>query len=411
MRTGLLLVLLVLTGLLANAKRHTSTVEVKNKNKKAKKNASKVQQVMKHAFHLQNIAWNEFRAMGSSDFERMLIKATRPSSEQPKEKHLYSILYALSEFDGMVDYQQIDVYAVAMHKMWVKINHEDIRSSMKALYILHSVMRLISSEQSLIIRQRIQRLTDDYCKKTKCNYFDKNKLIKKYSKSTNNSNKYNKLLGYVNSYALYCIARCQLFSPGFDDLSEKNNLITSRASNATTEASFIDNEPEEYTIEYINRLEEEEQRKERNSPLDIPTEAVAEESQVSTTEILSVDLLIKSLKNAKKVLTLLLSIRLYPLNCNDLTVACLELITLDLVSLYPKFIDGIGLLTKHYGTINVTDCNISDNKDKNHRNYIKLLNFHKELDTSQEVSSWLATHTKILKKYGHRAPTMVTESL
>jgi len=380
-------------------------------NSKNKKRASKVKQVMKHAYHLHTIAWNEFRALGSSEFERVLTKATRSSSEQPKEKHLYSILYALSEFDGMVDYQQVDVYAVAMHKVWVKINHEDIRSSMKALYILHSIMRLTSREQSIVIRQRIRRLRDDYCKKTQCNYFDRNKLVKKYSKNSKNSSKYNKLLGYVNSYALYLLIRCQLFSPEFDELLETNNVIKPVVHNATITNSSGDDESNMYTIEYINRLEEEERSKERDGSPASFTEIVPEEVSIPTAEVLSLDLLIKCLKNAKRVLISLLSIRLYPSNCSDLTVACLELIALDLVNLYPKFVVGVGLLTKYYGGSNITaDYNIPNGLDKNHRNYVKLLNFNEELNNSQEVASWLTTHTKILTKYGYNVPTMNVET-
>ena len=416
------LILLLLLALVVAASKHPNRLlDVKKYSKKngSKKKSSKVKQVMKTAYHLHSMAWNEFRALGSSEFERVLIKATRSSSEQPKEKHVYSILYALSEFDGMADYQQIDVYAVAMHKIWVKINHEDIRSSIKALYILHSVLRLISSEQSMVIRQRIRRLTDDYCKKTKCNYFDRDKLNKKYAKNRKNSNKYNKLLGYVSSYAQYLIDRCQLFSPEFDELLEKNNLITPVASNATNINNSGDDEPDVYTIEYINRLEEERNR-ERNEPPETEIEqdkALAESSTHSTevlsssthsTEVLSLESLIKSLRNAKKVLTLLLSIRLYPSNCNDLTVASLELIALDLVQLYPKFVIGIRVLAKHYGSTPI-DSNTTLSNDKNHRNYIKLLNFDKELDNSQEITSWLTTHTKILTKYGYHAHTMDVE--
>ncbi len=409
MRLILLLSLLAL--MVAASKHHNRLLKVKkySKNNNNKKKSSKVKQVMKQAYHLQNMAWNEFRALGSSEFERVLTKATRSSSEQPKEKHVYSILYALSEFDGIVDYQQIDVYAVAMHKIWVKINHEDIRSSIKALYILHSVMRLISSEQSMVIRQRIRRLTDDYCKKTKCNYFDKDKLIKKYAKNRKNSSKHNKLLGYVNSYAQYLIARCQLFSPDFDELLEKNNLIIPIVANTTNISTSEDDEPDMYTIEYINRFEEEERSRERNESPETDREQIPEECSVHSMEVLSLESLIKSLRSAKKVLTLLLSIRLYPSNCNDLTVACLELITLDLVKLYPKFVVGIGLLTKHYGAL-AADSNSSFSNDKNHRNYIKLLNFDKELNNSQEIISWLTTHTKILTKYGYNAHTMNVET-
>ena len=185
----------------------------------------------------------ELKKYGSSDFENILLKATSTGdTNRPKKKHVSSIITAVKEYTnddvyGTHTYENLDFFALVLHKFHIKINHSNWRRRLKAVSVLHTLFRSLDTGSSAkhtssVLRDKLKAITNTYCARTGCNYYCY-KSILRLNFSDRDSDIQQKILvnktpyRFLNSYTKYCLFRCSNFNADFTrtDDSDDSDII------------------------------------------------------------------------------------------------------------------------------------------------------------------------------------------
>jgi hypothetical protein len=62
-------------------------------------------------------------------------------------------------------------YRVTLRKIWNKISEPDVRTKLKALYVLHTILRYSDPEDAMIFKRLMDKMSKEYCRKSKNYYF------------------------------------------------------------------------------------------------------------------------------------------------------------------------------------------------------------------------------------------------
>lgn len=175
-------------------------------------------------------AKRELKAYFSSDFETLLLRLTRPDEERPAADDVEKMLLTIEAFSRNLDLSdENNPYRITLHKLWVKASEQDERTVFKALFLIHSLLRNVESDDALIFRTLMLKMSKEMCLKTQCRYFDFDGLIKSRRKARGKKGSTKDAVGsdsgsggdrssLVQRYASFCLKRGRAVTAGFEEL-------------------------------------------------------------------------------------------------------------------------------------------------------------------------------------------------
>jgi hypothetical protein len=126
----------------------------------------------KQALTAAKIASRGLKSYFSSDFEALLLRVTEPDDKRPAKDDIERILATIGTFIRNIDMNSDNnPYRVTLRKIWNKISEPDFRTKLKALYILHIILRYTDPEDSMIFKKLMDKMSKEYCKKFRNYYF------------------------------------------------------------------------------------------------------------------------------------------------------------------------------------------------------------------------------------------------
>jgi hypothetical protein len=152
----------------------------------------------------------EAKAYVSSDFEVLLLRLTSPDEDRPDSDDIQSLLSTVETFIRSSELSSsTNPYRVTLRKIWAKMTEADVRTRLKAIFLLHSLMRSSHAKDAIIFKTLLSRMSREPCKKTVCRYFDSNRVVK--TSATPDSSYLQNFLTHYNAY-----------------VSKRNKLCTSK---------------------------------------------------------------------------------------------------------------------------------------------------------------------------------------
>ena len=199
-----------------------------------------------------------FKSYFSSDFEALILRLTNPNDSRPPNEDVERIIATVSTFVRNVDLtSESNPYRVTLRKLWTKMAEPDARTILKALLILHNLLRSSDPEDSVIFKTLMAKMSKEFCKKTDSLYFDPEKMFAVFKEedihvssiqqktslgkksarlinrksSTRKKDAFGKrltkkkagedtknLVGLVGRYAAYVLRRARTFTSSFEEM-------------------------------------------------------------------------------------------------------------------------------------------------------------------------------------------------
>ncbi|GMI25954.1 hypothetical protein TeGR_g8598, partial [Tetraparma gracilis] len=151
----------------------------------------------------------ELKGMMSSELEQVLLKATRPSDVAVKPKHAERLVGVTYQISG-----QYDLYDPILRKLWAKMAEMDMRTNIKALYVLHRFASDGSPDHAASLKSRLRELRRTRDPKRKANFFNSRQLL-----TTSADPDMIPFKAFMARYAQYVLARSQCFGGQFLEVS------------------------------------------------------------------------------------------------------------------------------------------------------------------------------------------------
>ena len=83
----------------------------------------------------------------SSDFESLLLEATRPTEDAPDPTAVERVVATVGTFVRNLDLRDAtNPYRVTLRKLWAKLAEKDARTTLKALFLLHTLLASVEPE-------------------------------------------------------------------------------------------------------------------------------------------------------------------------------------------------------------------------------------------------------------------------
>lgn len=154
----------------------------------------------------------QFKSYFSSDFEVLLLRMTTPDDLRLAEDDLERFIATIETFVRNMDVtSQSNPYRVTLRKIWSKAAEIDGKTVLKAQFLLHTLLRGTTPEDSLIFKTLLKKMLREKCKKTKSKYFDITK-ISTVSLETKH------LKDFITRYSIYIFQRAKTFTSGFEEM-------------------------------------------------------------------------------------------------------------------------------------------------------------------------------------------------
>jgi hypothetical protein len=154
----------------------------------------------------------QFKSYFSSDFEVLLLRMTTPDDSRADEEDLEQFIGTIETFVRNMDVtSQSNPYRVTLRKIWTKAAESDGLTVLKAQFLLHSILKNTTPEDSLIFKTLLKKMLREKCKKTESKYFDivKTCLISKETKH---------LQKFIRRYSTYIFERSETFTSCFEEM-------------------------------------------------------------------------------------------------------------------------------------------------------------------------------------------------
>src|SRR5690606_36211059 len=108
--------------------------------------------------------------------------------------------------------QSQDPYRITLHKLWTKMCEKDWRTTVKALYLLHRIVKDLQPEDSAVIMHRIKKMSREVnTKHAPMHYFNLNQL-------TNLDANGEPYLEFIEAYSIFLFKRATTFTSKFGEL-------------------------------------------------------------------------------------------------------------------------------------------------------------------------------------------------
>ena len=166
----------------------------------------------KQAIKAAKVLKRNMKSYLSSDFEALLLRVTQPDERQPDRDDVERIIDTVSTFVRNIELSSDDnPYRVTLRKLWAKISEPDSRTKLKALYILHILIRHSEPEDCVIFKKLLDKMSKEFNKKTNSLYFKFDTLKQSYEADSS-------LKSFVERYADYVLKRAKTFTSHFEEM-------------------------------------------------------------------------------------------------------------------------------------------------------------------------------------------------
>jgi hypothetical protein len=137
---------------------------------------------------------------------------TAPDESKPVADDVDRFIATIDTFVRNVDVtSQSNPYRVTLRKLWHKAAELDANTVIKALYLLHTILRNAAPEDSVIFKTLLSKMSREQCKKTKCKYFDAQQLSDVSSETEH-------LQDFIERYSTYVLKRARTFTSEFEEM-------------------------------------------------------------------------------------------------------------------------------------------------------------------------------------------------
>jgi hypothetical protein len=176
----------------------------------------------------------DLKSYFSSDFEVLLLRMTRPDDSRPTKSDVDRFLATLQSFVRNMDLvSQSNTYRVTLRKIWAKVSEADSRTVLKALYMLHLLLRYSEPEDCVIYKNLLMKMSREYSKKSKSKYFDIKRSRARFARGMGGMGMEVVEAGgagvggslapgahelFVQRYAEYVVRRAKAFTGGFEEM-------------------------------------------------------------------------------------------------------------------------------------------------------------------------------------------------
>ena len=169
----------------------------------------------------------ELKAYFSSDFEALLLKLTSPDDFKPSSDDMNRIITTIESFVRNLDtLDPSNPYRVTLHKIYCKMIEESPYTKLKALLILHSILRYTEPEDSAIFKLLIPKMSREYVKSSHNRYFDMATICSSphslpgrlVPPSSFNSFSTPQLEEFLQAYTSFVLKRSRAFTSQFEEL-------------------------------------------------------------------------------------------------------------------------------------------------------------------------------------------------
>ena len=156
------------------------------------------------------IAQRDLKAYFSSDFEALLLKLTEPDDSRPSPDDMNRIIATIETFVRNLDTTDINnPYRVTLHKIWSKMIETDIRTRIKAVYILHTILRYTEPDDAVIFKSLMLKMSKEFSKRSNSKYFDSLHITNIHD---------DRLNIFLTCYSTYVLKRSRAFTSSFEEL-------------------------------------------------------------------------------------------------------------------------------------------------------------------------------------------------
>ena len=154
----------------------------------------------------------QLKSYFSSDFEVLILRMTAPDDSRLSDDDLQRFVATIETFVRNMDVtSQSNPYRVTLRKIWAKAAESDGRTVLKSQFLLHTLLRGTTPEDSLIFKTLLKKMHREKCKKTKSKYFD---IVKIASVSDETEH----LKDYIERYSVYIFQRAKTFTSCFEEM-------------------------------------------------------------------------------------------------------------------------------------------------------------------------------------------------
>jgi len=179
----------------------------------------------------------DIKSYFSSDFEVLLLRMTRPDDFRPSKSDVDRFLATTQSFVRNMDLvSQSNTYRVTLRKIWAKVAEADGRTVLKALYMLHLLLRYSEPEDCVIYKNLLMKMSKEYSKKSKSKYFDIKRSRARFMAGGGRTGSGSSGVGaadvvalglapaagahelFVQKYAEYVVRRAKAFTSGFEEM-------------------------------------------------------------------------------------------------------------------------------------------------------------------------------------------------
>jgi hypothetical protein len=180
--------------------------------------SERLRQTVKVTAESVNRLSRDATAYFSSDFEVLLLEMTAPTNSMTSPADIDKFITTTQSFiynDDLVS--QSNTYRVTLRKIWAKIAERHPLTVLKALHVLHSLLRATRPKDGKLYQRLILKMCREHSKKTRSKYFSKARPSAG-ALSTLLTVEDGPVQQFTDRYYSYVIARGKQFTSSFAEL-------------------------------------------------------------------------------------------------------------------------------------------------------------------------------------------------
>lgn len=163
-------------------------------------------------------AMREAKGYFSSDWEHILLQATKPTDTRPEAELVELMLGTVQTFVLNPDIGDAhNPYRTTLRKLWNKMAERDWRTKTKALYMFHMLIAHTQPEDAVILKELFDKMGREPSGKQRVRYFSKPRLLE-MSDVTEGREATLELAPFIEAYATFVLKRATMFTSQFEEL-------------------------------------------------------------------------------------------------------------------------------------------------------------------------------------------------
>lgn len=159
----------------------------------------------------------DIKAYFSSDFEVLLLRMTAPTDVKTSPVDVSRFIATTDTFIYNSDIlSESNTYRVTLRKLWAKIAEKDVRTSLKALHLLHTLLVNSKPRSAALYQKLVHKMRKQFDQKTRTKYFDA-KILQRDAVAVSEEDR--PLIVFAQAFFRYILARSENYTADFDELS------------------------------------------------------------------------------------------------------------------------------------------------------------------------------------------------